>query len=38
MPVPAIEGWFTTDDEPTLLSLAAQLEDARPWPLTAPMS
>ena len=27
-----------TDDEPTLLSLAAQLEAARPWPLTAPMS
>ncbi len=23
---------------PTLLSLAAQLEAARPWPLTAPMS
>ena len=27
-----------TDDEPTLLSLAAQLEAARPWPLTAPRS
>ena len=27
-----------TDDEPTLLSLSAQLEAARPWPLTAPMS
>ena len=25
-----------TDDEPTLLSLSAQLERARPWPLTSP--
>ncbi len=25
-----------TDDEATLLSLSAQLEDARPWPLVAP--
>ncbi|MDN4172468.1 amidase [Nocardioides sp. SOB77] len=25
-----------TDDEPTLLSLSAQLEAARPWPLVAP--
>jgi amidase len=26
-----------TNDEPTLLSLSAQLEAARPWPLTAPV-
>ena len=25
-----------TDDEPTLFSLAAQLESASPWPLVAP--
>ena len=27
-----------TDDEPTLLSLSAQLEKARPWPLVAPVA
>ena len=27
-----------TDGEPTLLSLAAQLEAARPWPLVAALS
>lgn len=26
------------DDEPTLLSLSAQLEVARPWPVVAPLT